>query len=250
MERVESLDEGYVAELAAGHDESPTMLQRLPLSCRPRERFQTAALIIGKETKSSERTETFVRPEGSLEARAFGNVVHAFLELMARRISQGTVPERLAEEIKSWDGRIAAVLRGEALAPATVARLQRQVIAALENTLHDADGLWILSAQDDAASEYGLTVWEERPGSVRLDRVFRAGDEPRAAERRCLWIVDYKTTAHAPHGVERFLEEERKKYAPQMEAYARVMQATSKTELRLGLYYPLLPKLIWWKPES
>jgi hypothetical protein len=80
---------------------------------------------------------------------------------------------------------------------------------------------------------------------VRLDRVFRAGAAPLSEGSGCLWIVDYKTTTHGAEGVEEFLAKERIKYAPQMEAYARVMKGA-----RVGLYYPMLPRFIWWTPES
>jgi hypothetical protein len=242
------IDEAYVGDLAAQHDGSRALIERLPLSFKPRERFETMPRFTSGDVTPSERTAAFTRPEGSMEARALGNVVHAFTEMLARRISHGTSPESLVGEVRGWDRRIANVLRGEGLPPVTIARLQPLVTAALENMLRDGDGLWILAAQEDAASEYGLTVWDDRPRSVRIDRIFRAGDEPRAEGRGYLWIIDYKTRQYGPHGVERFLEEEQKKYRQQMETYARMMQASSADiELRLGLYYPLLPKLVWWK---
>ena len=63
----------------------------------------------------------------------------------------------------------------------------------------------------------------------------------------CLWIVDYKTTAHQGEGVDEFLAKERAKYSAQMEAYARVMKVA---EVRVGLYYPMLPRLVWWVPGA
>jgi ATP-dependent helicase/nuclease subunit A len=66
----------------------------------------------------------------------------------------------------------------------------------------------------------------------------------------CLWIVDYKTATHGREGVEEFLAEEQVKYGAQMDAYARMMQARVEAgKLRVGLYYPMLPRLVWWKPE-
>jgi ATP-dependent helicase/nuclease subunit A len=251
MERADLRDQDRVIALAAQEDESYPVLERLPLSFNPRDRFQAAVVAAGRELDPREQTAAFTRPEGSLEVRALGTVVHAFMELLARRISDGTKPEELTQEVGGWERRIAALLRAEGLPAATVARMQPVVTSALENTLRDADGLWILSAQEEASSEYGLTVWEAGARSVRLDRTFRAGAEPRATGRECLWIIDYKTAAHGSHGVEQFLERERKKYSPQMEAYSRVMQTSSAgAEIRLGLYYPLVPRLVWWKPGS
>ena len=72
---------------------------------------------------------------------------------------------------------------------------------------------------------------------------------PFAPGKGYLWIVDYKTTAHSGEDLEAFLERERIKYAPQMETYARMMKVVPH-EVRMGLYFPMLPKLIWWTLEE
>jgi hypothetical protein len=86
---------------------------------------------------------------------------------------------------------------------------------------------------------------------VRLDRVFCAGPEPFVSGGNYLWIVDFKTTQHSGNRLEEFTSQERNKYAPQMEAYAREMNDDAEDKnLRLALYYPMLPKLIWWEFDS
>jgi hypothetical protein len=187
----------------------------------------------------------FERPEGSFEARAFGNAVHGFLEALAKSLSEGAVADTLLDEVAGWEARITAVLRSDGLSPGSVQRLAPRVVTALTNTLRDPQGLWVLRSHEDAASEFALTSWMETRSSVRLDRVFRAGAAPLSEGSDCLWIVDYKTTTHGAEGVEEFLAKERMKYAPQMEIYARVMKGA-----RVGLYYPMLPRFIWWTPES
>lgn len=251
MPAADEVSNAFVGAMAAESEPvaAPT-LERLPLSFDARSRFKRLLHLPHREDTASERFAPFIRPDGSFEARALGNTVHAFMELLARRIGEGTHPVvLLAEVAATWDRRIGAVLRGEGLPSSTIQRLQPLVRTALENTLHDRDGLWILAAHEEAASEFGLTATEEGLRSVRLDRVFRAGEEPGAAGQSCLWIIDYKTASHSLTGVERFLEGERRKYGPQMETYARMMQATSsRGELRLALYCPLLPRLVWWRP--
>jgi ATP-dependent helicase/nuclease subunit A len=65
------------------------------------------------------------------------------------------------------------------------------------------------------------------------------------------WIVDYKTATHGREGIEAFLEEERAKYSAQMETYARILKSHAPAQpIRVGLYYSMLPRLIWWTPES
>jgi hypothetical protein len=114
--------------------------------------------------------------------------------------------------------------------------------------LRHPDGLWILSAHHEAESERALISWDEERSSVRLDRIFRAGQEPLTQGEDHLWIVDFKTTQHSGEGVDDFLRRERTKYAPQMAAYARVLRnAVQPHSLRMGLYYPMLPKLVWWE---
>ncbi len=245
-------EEVWVGDIAAQQKgtDPPALLERIPLAFDRKARFQPIAQFTHEEAGAAELSLDFRRPEGSFEARALGNVIHAFLEVLARRIREGAPFTGLLAEVDRWDDRIKAVLRGEGLAMGRIAQLQGQVKTALKNTLQDEDGRWILSAHEDAASEYGLTAWEKRARSVRLDRVFLAAGEPQNEGRDCLWIIDYKTTAHRLQGVDRFLDAERKKYGPQMETYARMMQASSAKELRLGLYYPMLPKLIWWRFSS
>jgi hypothetical protein len=156
----------------------------------------------------------------------------------------------LLREVAGWSPRIAAVLRGDGLPPAVVERLTTRVKTALTNALMDSDGLWVLSPHNGASSEHALTSWDERRNSVRLDRVFLAGTEPLKTGDDYLWIIDYKTSTHGRGGVDEFLVEERTKYGPQMEAYGRMMRdVVPAGRLRVGLYYPALPRLIWWLPE-
>jgi ATP-dependent exoDNAse (exonuclease V) beta subunit len=235
-----------------GATEPSAMLRRLPLSFDPSTRFRDARTI---STGGKERTPArahFERPEGSFAARSFGNAVHAFLELVSKQLEAGFAADTLLAEVAGWQPRIEAVLRSNGLSPSTVRLEAQRVLAALQNSLRDDVGRWLLGAQTNAASEHAVTTWDERRSSFRLDRVFMAGTEPLAAGNHCLWIVDYKTTAHGRgSGVEAFLEAERLKYGAQMKSYAQAMAAASPAkELRVALYYPLLPKLVWWKPES
>ncbi len=242
----------FVGDIAARSDESvrPTILQRLPSEFEPRARFMTKQKLSYGEDLVVPGLARFERPEGSFEARAFGNAVHAFLEILSKRLSDGTSVDALSHEIAEWSPRIKAALRGDGLPPAVVERLVPRVKAALNNTLQKAEGLWVLSAHNEASSEYGLTSWAERRSSVRLDRVFFAGSEPLNGGNDYLWIIDYKTSTHGREGVDELLAKERLKYGPQMEAYARMMHDRVQAgRLCVGLYYPALPRLVWWRPE-
>lgn len=239
-------------ELAAGVDVEkvrPSILHRLPVDFHPRTRFSSTPLK--GEMNPSPSISRFERPQGSFEARAFGNAVHFFLEALATKVVAGTTPQSLVEQIASWDPRITAVLRSNGLSREVVERLALKVRAALEYTLRDPAGLWVLSPHNQASSEYALNSWNEVRSGVRLDRVFRAGHEPFISSSDYLWIIDFKTTQYTGDRLEDFLSMEREKYAPQMQTYAREMHGrdAANKNLRVGLYYPLLPRLIWWEPN-
>ena len=261
---------------AAAAAPSHSNLQRLPLAFDPATRIaanRAQRLPYGDSDSATVSSPTqFSRPEGSFAARSFGNVVHAALESLATRIATGQSPDELLAELPAWLPRIAALLRADGLPASTVNRLARETRTALENTLRDPDGLWLLAPHSCAASEFALTAWPApaspaeqaapaitrpasiRPVSIRIDRIFRAGLAPHAPGEDILWIVDYKTTApHSSASLEDFLVHQRAAYAPQLETYARVLTQLPHTadrpapkEVRLALYYPTLPHLLWW----
>lgn len=242
-------DTFVLPELAAEANEarrSATILSRLPLDFQQL-KDSPAPLPLSRGKLTNSPLQTFERPEGSFEARAFGNAVHTFLEAVAHKLGAGMNPQSLIDELTSWSPRINAVLRSNGLAPQLAERYNQRVQTALLTALQDPSGLWILSAHPDAASEYALTSWEEARSNVRLDRVFLAGPEPFTNGTGYRWIVDFKTATYSGADIEAFFSREREKYAPQMATYARIVRDNADDfSVRVGLYYPMLPKLIWW----
>lgn len=245
-----SIADAFIGDIAAASARrKPAVLERLPESFSPQARFSEAHRLPYGDTGVENGVAHFQRPEGSFEARSFGNAVHGFLDIISRQLAQGIPAHNLLKEIADWKQRISAVLRADGLSRARVERLAARVAVALTNALRDAEGLWILGAHEEASTELALTSWGEARRNVRLDRSFRAGAAPLSTGKDFLWIVDYKTTAHTSEGIEAFLQSERIKYAPQMETYARTMKVASH-EVRMGLYFPMLPKFIWWTLEE
>jgi ATP-dependent exoDNAse (exonuclease V) beta subunit len=241
--------------LAAAADPFGPTLKRLPLTFDPSARFieaRSRKLACDQPADLAGTNQTpFSRPEGSFAARSFGNAVHACLEILAARIlDQGASPSALLAELPSWSPRIAAILRADGLPQATVTRLTRETRAALENTLRDPDGLWLLAAHPGGDSELAVTALTgQRAESVRIDRIFHAGPEPHAPGEDYLWIIDYKTTAHGPTGLDDFLATQRATYGPQLETYAAILapvRSKSPGQVRLALYFPAIPRLTWW----
>ncbi|MGD0444229.1 MAG: UvrD-helicase domain-containing protein [Edaphobacter sp.] len=250
-EETEGVSEDFAGDIAAVAEENsgrPALLKRLPSSFEPEARFSAARRLSYGDVVSG--PARFERPDGSFEARAFGNAVHAFVEMLTKLLADGASAETVLHEATGWTQRIAAVLRGDGLAPSAVERLVARVKIALSNMLNDAEGLWVLGPREGATSEFALTAWSGERSSVRLDRVFFAGTKPMDAGDDCLWIIDYKTAMHGREGVDEFLAGERAKYEAQMAAYARMMQNRVESgRLRVGLYYPMLARLVWWVPE-
>ena len=243
-------EDEFVGDIAAaaGQPASPAIVQRLPLTFDPKQRLSALPGLSYEESEIAPKT--FERPEGSFEARALGTAVHAFVELLTKRGAGGLSIEALHREVAGWAPRISAALRADGLAPAVVDQLTIRVQTGLTNMLKDPEGVWIISPHENATSELALTSWREKRSSVRMDRVFLGGEKPLDAGSDCLWIIDYKTATHGRDGLDEFLAEERDKYEEQMDAYAQMMQdRVGAGRLRVGLYYPMLSRLIWWEPS-
>ena len=257
---VRSLDNSEGEELAfaaSGEDvevdsgaRTVPMIQRLPLSFDPTERFRVAKehSLAYPAAAALRRTATFERPEGSFAVRAFGNVVHRYLQVLAARLENGASCDELVAELPSWEPRLIASLRGEGLAPVLASREAGRAGQALVRALGDSVGQWILSPHASAASERALTMASLEARSLRVDRTFVAGDAPLAAGEGCIWIVDFKTSEQGSRSDAAFEAEEMEKYHAQLEAYAALRRKLPDGGLpiRLGLFYPLVPRLIHW----
>ena len=158
-------------------------------------------------------------------ARQVGIVAHHWLKRIAE------------DEMRGWDAR-----RVDALLQTFSRQLQRRgiqrahttagaelVASALRNSLADKRGSWLLGRHPEARSEYRLRM-RSKDGfrTYVIDRLFREVSGQR-------WIVDFKTSQHQGAGLEAFLEEQLRRYEPQLLAYA-----TAFDQARLGLYFPLL----------
>jgi len=232
----------------------PAMIQRLPLGYMPKERFRSAVdqRLDYPVASALRQTAVFERPEGSFAVRAFGNVVHRYLQMLAVRLERGGTCEDLISELPTWEARLIASLRGEGLPPALVAREAIRAGRALSLALGDPVGRWILSPREAAASERALTMGSPDARSLRVDRTFLAGDEPLSLGTGCIWIIDFKTTERGSRSDADFEAAEVAKYRAQLEAYATLRRAMPDGHLpiRLGLFYPLVPRFIHWLSDS
>jgi hypothetical protein len=180
--------------------------------------------------------------------RAFGNVVHRYLQLLAERLAATTSADLIAE-LPNWQPRLEASLRGEGLPPAVATREATRALHALTLTLNDPNGLWLLSPHAAAASESALTVASPAAQGLRVDRTFIAGPAPLSTGQTCIWIVDFKTSEQGSRSDAAFAAAERAKYSAQLETYAALRRSLPDGNLliRLGLFYPLGPTLLHWE---
>jgi len=68
---------------------------------------------------------------------------------------------------------------------------------------------------------------------VVIDRSFVDSDGTR-------WVIDFKTSRHEGSGLQAFLDEEMKRYRPQLETYVALARGLGPYPVRAGLYFPLL----------
>jgi ATP-dependent helicase/nuclease subunit A len=229
-------------------------LKRLPESFDSAQRFAEARRnrLPYQLDEPSPETVPFERPEGSYAARAFGNLVHGAMELLASRAAEESSTIDLLTEVRGWQPRFAALLRADGLPQRTVQQLSAEALKMLVRVLSDDDGMWVVGPHANAASEFSRsTEVGGKVATLRADRIFWAGPAPRVTGENCFWIIDYKTSAPGGAGLDAFLARQREFYASQLEGYAKVLgPMVGARQIRVGLYFPALPRLLWWEPEA
>jgi ATP-dependent exoDNAse (exonuclease V) beta subunit len=162
--------------------------------------------------------------------RHAGDVLHAFF---ARIATEGLAAWD-ARRITGLRGSIQTMLRNLGVAAGELDETSSRVATALCQSLRDERGAWILDSHAEAACELPLTgVLDGKVYQVAIDRTF-------VDEAGVRWIIDYKTSAPEGGDLERFLENEKRRYREQLERYARLMAQQEERPIRLGLYFPLL----------
>jgi ATP-dependent helicase/nuclease subunit A len=163
-------------------------------------------------------------------ARAIGTIVHAEL----RRLAAATVLPA-PQDLDRRASRYASWLAELGVAPAERPAAEARILEALERTLADPRGRWLLSgAAGSAHSEWRLSgLHDGRIVNVIFDRMLVDENGER-------WVVDFKTSRHEGGGVEAFIAQEVERYGPQMRRYAALAAALGKEKVRVALYFPLL----------
>jgi ATP-dependent helicase/nuclease subunit A len=198
----------------------PPLAPRLPL---PTETAEARALARGwpvpQERRAWRPSEQLLAPEAAevdedVYAQALGTLFHeAMAALCAGATWEGEAPAR-TQALK-------ASLRRSGFAEPEVARGSARVLELVARVRASATGRALIGHWPWAASEYALAGYGDGQWiSAVIDRCFEDGEGR-------LWVVDYKISARGidPGAADAYAEDSRRRYAAQVEGYARLMAA-------------------------
>jgi len=201
-------------------------IRRVSPSWRVPERRASLAWTPLVSATASESNPTFEWAGDTL--RHIGTAVHNWLH----RIARDGMDEWTIERIAASKGAIESRLRNLGVPPSELAAASSRVQLALSNVLSDERGRWLLSPHQDGQREYAIAGYlDGKLYNTVIDCTFVDEDGMR-------WIVDFKTGYQEGGGIEHFLSEEERRYAPQLERYARLLSPHGN--VRIGLYFPLM----------
>ncbi len=152
--------------------------------------------------------------------RHAGIVAHAWLQ----RIAEDELKGWDAERVDSLRPHLTRDLQRRGVAPAELERATTLVVTTLKNTLADERGRWLLGPHPVARNEYRL---RDRERSFRIDRYIEDAQGTK-------WVADYKLSKHEGADIEGFLDDQRGRYAAQLDGYAKAVGGASP-----ALYFPL-----------
>ena len=213
----------------------PPRLSRLPLGWTPPE--PTPTLRASSRPAAPEQESAPLFDWAHETARCIGVVGHRLL----RQIAEEGIEAWPQERLSGLRARLAAELAHEGVSAMDVERAAAELERALQQTLSDARGRWLLeSGHADARSEYAVsTLRDGVVVDVVMDRSFVDASGVR-------WIVDFKFSRHEGADLEAFLDNEHERYRKQLERYAGVMRGLEEQPIRLGLYFPFLSAWREW----
>lgn len=175
--------------------------------------------------------------ESSIQRRArlTGNVIHALLERYARR-NEPLNGKPLTEQHSRWQ----ALLRREGVAPQELDWALTKVTRAIQCTLQDPTGQWLLQLHENDACELAIQhrCGKQWQTSV-IDRTF--------VDKGVRWVIDYKSAEPDEHTAwPDFIRQACDQYRPQLQRYRQCIQQLGEDQhpIRTALYFPLLPKFV------
>jgi len=227
-------DEASVPEVSKEKKEPLHSLHRLPSI------YKTPQILPNIEIETAPETEYDgdLHPEyvwAGNQARCLGNVLHRCF----KDIADGDMGRWSSSTTNTQEHMLETALLEEGLSPAQMKETVRTGMRALKNTLEDETGQWILRQHEDSHSEYPLT------GTNKNNYINKILDRTFIDEHGVRWIIDYKTGEHQGAGLEHYLEEEIKRYKPQLDQYEELIKFKGESRpIKKALYYPLHKRLV------
>ncbi len=241
MRTGDSLDRAATIS-AAAPTAAPAVVGLTPESRRLRrlpDEWQVPAgdAVLDTQVRAAGATRPEQEPEfdwAGIESRHVGTVLHAALQRIAVSArEQSVLPTGLPDD-PVW----AAELRALGVAPARIARAASRIGNALRATLKDETGRWILDpAHAEAQCEQAHSgLLDGELAAIVVDRYFVDRDGQR-------WVIDYKSGQHLGGKIAEFLENEKRRYQPQMDRYCRLL-AQQGPPVRAALYFPMMQQIV------
>jgi len=167
--------------------------------------------------------------------RHVGTVVHEIL----RHAANGPATDYAPSE-----STVKSELRRMGVSESELTTATHRVIRAVNNSFGSERGRWIFGAHREVRSEWPVGgLVGNRLISGTIDRAFYD-------EVGRLWIIDFKTSEHQGANLNRFLDEEQRRYRNQLESYATLVHNLTSGPVWLGLYFPLLDAWREWQFEE
>jgi ATP-dependent helicase/nuclease subunit A len=247
-----------IASIAASQDDmcamappgKPTLLRRLPQDFVP---APSALSSTAAESPVLGYGRLYERHEGGLLSRALGKAVHALFQKLAELLLTQRWDAACAA-LAHFQPGIAAEIRAAGIDASRASHIAAQALEIVLRAASDPVAKWILGPHLDASSEVQWSgIVDGRLRVVQVDRVFRAGRAPQSsadsAGNSAWWIIDYKTAHEDGLDPAAGLQNLRRVFAPQIEAYAKVLRNLHgpNAPVFAGLYYPRMAQFDWWE---
>ena len=180
------------------------------------------------------------------DTRARGIVLHSLLEQAVARLAKGESFDQLAAWAKGSDNLVRRLLSAGGLSSQKLKASAEYVHKLLQNAIASPMGRWVLAPRPGSLTEFPITHWEDGVAhSLRIDRIFPAGEKLGEAGDSHLWIIDYKSVDAGGRDEDEFLREQVKLYAPAMTRYAQAWRDLGRDPrpVRCALYFPAQDRL-------
>jgi len=207
-------------------------LKRLPLSWERTEPAPPlASALEALKVTASPEPEFYWAGEA---VKHLGTVVHRYLCEIALASLEGWDDRRIRGE----SARMVAMLRTLGVPAVEALKIVPRAIGVLSRAITDERGRWLLGRREEGRVEWPVSgVIKGEVVHAVIDRSF--------VENGVRWVIDYKTGGHEGGELEEFLQNEKERYAPQLERYAALAGAGGGV-VKKGIYSPAIGAFIEW----